>query len=187
MNSSDVSTSVAPTLKSAACSAACLRSSAISSTLPGTGSSCFLKLRRSALSRCLCCRVCSFWRFVNVDRPLGICSPPHRFIHRSQGMVSLTRRAFPSKTASETDGDVRDSRHAHGRFTATAMAYDGGTIRLTCPLQWPTFAHCTICARSHESAEWLGGMQRTQTSEARFTPLDLSIRRAQIAWACLRS
>src|SRR5262249_3941907 len=61
---------------------ACSRSSAISSTLPSTGFSCLRWFLRSALSFCLCCRVCSFWRLVNVDRPLGIPIPHFLFAAR---------------------------------------------------------------------------------------------------------
>ena len=77
VDSSVLSVSSTPMLNSAACAAACSRSSAISSTLPSTGFSCLRWFLRSALSLCLCCRVCSFWRFVNVDRPLGIHIPRH--------------------------------------------------------------------------------------------------------------
>src|SRR5438445_6469161 len=68
-----------PTRNSAACASACSRNSRISSTLPSVFS-CFRWFLRSALSRCFCCRACSFCRLVNVDRPLGIHNPPCVFV-----------------------------------------------------------------------------------------------------------
>jgi hypothetical protein len=63
-----------PTWKSAACAAACSCNSARSS-LGLSVFACFRSFLRRALSLCRCCRACSFWRLLNVDRPLGIIVP----------------------------------------------------------------------------------------------------------------
>src|SRR5580658_9832079 len=90
-------------LNNAACALACSCKSSMSSTLP-SGLSCLRCTRRSALSRCFCWRVCSFWRLVNVDRPRGIPSLPISIVsYRQFLIVSLygrpasraTRRIFP--------------------------------------------------------------------------------------------
>src|ERR1022692_4174203 len=69
----EISASSAPMWNRAACSAACfcnsIRSSSLESLEAPNGSSVLRWLRRSALSRCFCWRVCSFWRLVKLDRP----------------------------------------------------------------------------------------------------------------------
>jgi len=112
VDSSAVSVSSTPMLKSAACAAACARSSAISSTLPSAGFSCLRWFLRSALSLCLCCRVCSFWRFVNVDRPLGIRTPYSLFV--AGGDVPQPHRAqCVQKTTSAVRAVAVDGRDSH--------------------------------------------------------------------------
>src|SRR5262249_37896857 len=102
VKSSTASSSFGARLNNAACAAACSCSSAISSRLLRSAFSCFRWLLRSALSRCLCCRVCSFWRFVKVDRPLGIPS--------SKPPVSI----FASSHASVRNNHQRGSRGCRG-------------------------------------------------------------------------
>jgi hypothetical protein len=122
-----------PMLNSSACVAACSCSSAISSTLPSARFSCFRWFRRSALSLCLCCRVCSFWRFVNVDRPLGIsiprnilCSYPRHFL---QPHRELCVRRLPTRFAqlTRTPAVVVAPTAA---FAAKTMAATPGTLGL---------------------------------------------------------
>src|SRR5579872_915218 len=92
----------------AACASASSRNSCISSTTAPSGLSCLRCTRRSALSRCFCCRVCSFWRLVKVDRPLGI--------HNS----SLVFIACGSRPHFHTSGCFRKQENLPARFARLA-------------------------------------------------------------------
>jgi len=69
---------------------------------------------------CLCCRVCSFWRSVNADSPLGIAIRLHLFVHRRQALSAwLGRTLCIRKTTSAVHAvavDGRDSHRAHGHL-----------------------------------------------------------------------
>src|SRR5579863_5169608 len=87
-----------PIWNRAACSAACLcnssRSSSFESLDVPKGSSVLRWVRRSALSRCFCWRVCSFWRLVKLDRPLpGIPVSNRHFC----GSVDLNQAALSNR------------------------------------------------------------------------------------------
>ena len=113
VDSSAVSVSSTPMLNSAACAAACSRSSTMSSTLPSTGFSCLRWFLRSALSLCLCCRACSFWRFVNVDRPLGIHIPRHILYSSPTASCNLAGRIVFEKATSAVRAAAVDDHGSH--------------------------------------------------------------------------
>jgi len=94
----------------AAWASACFRNSSISSTTT-SGLSSLRWLLRSAFSRCFCCRACSFWRLLNVDRPRGIAIPLDIF--HSWQVGTQIRRYYNSTSVDRVVGARdRDNRRA---------------------------------------------------------------------------
>jgi hypothetical protein len=89
--------------------------------------SCFRRFLRSALSLCLCCRVCSFWRFVKVDRPLGIRTPNVCIRGRRARPVNVTGTLRLKRTTSEVRAAVVG---VHGSRRGHDLRRQNGGLRL---------------------------------------------------------
>src|SRR5438067_12773040 len=86
--------------------------------MSSAGLSGFVSLRsvlRRALSRCFCWRACSFWRLLNVDRPLGILVPHLQMFGHINFMWKMELARNLTIGAREVGAHGRDSRRVHDR------------------------------------------------------------------------
>ena len=97
--------------------------------------------------------MCSFWRFVNVDRPLGIYIPWHLFVYRRPAFGSLTGHTLSSKNYHLST----QNRASHAMRRSATLASFGVHRQLAQrALRWQRIVHAAAdlgCARTVVSAD----------------------------------